>query len=184
MENNTFEYEHIPAEKFTFVQRDTVIRDTKFQTKSRGYMADALIRFKKNKSSVVAAWIIGFLVLFALVSPLISPYSIKDKDVRYQNYPPFVKAIADMNIGILNGSKTIDNRTETQMQALRAIAKETGMDPLLSAKAVEKVTQEMYRGQLIGRFLESYGDGTLTREQELGRRFGLEALLETAGGKG
>ena len=44
--------------------------------------------------------------------------------------------------------------------------------------------KQMYRGQLIGRFLESYGDGTLTREQELGRRFGLEALLETAGGKG
>ena len=44
-------YEHIPAEKFAFAQMDTEIRDTKLQTKSRGYFADAMIRFKKNKSS-------------------------------------------------------------------------------------------------------------------------------------
>lgn len=149
MENNNQQFEHIPAEKFAFVQRDTVIRDTKFQTKSRGYMADALIRFKKNKSSVVAAWIIGFLALYALLSPILSLYSIKDKDTRYQNYPPFIKAVADMKIGLWDGAKTLDSRTETQMLAFKAIAQETGMDPFLSADVTTKTEEVMKRGQLV-----------------------------------
>ena len=35
---------------------------------------------------MVAAWILAFLVLFALVSPLLSPYSINDKDKLYIIY--------------------------------------------------------------------------------------------------
>lgn len=68
------DYEHIPAEKFQFIQLDTNIHDKKLETKSRGYFADAFLRFKKNKSSLVAAVIILFLLLFALVSPIHSPY--------------------------------------------------------------------------------------------------------------
>ena len=60
MENK---YAHIPQEKFAFAQKDAVLHDTKFDTKARSYFADALIRFKKNKSSVVAAYIILFLVI-------------------------------------------------------------------------------------------------------------------------
>ena len=66
MNNNT--YEHIPKEKFEFKQLDANLHDKKLDTKSRSYFADAMIRFKKNKSSVVAAWIILFLVVFAIVS--------------------------------------------------------------------------------------------------------------------
>ena len=50
------DYEHIPAEKFQFIQLDTNIHDKKLETKSRGYFADAFLRFKKNKSSLVAAF--------------------------------------------------------------------------------------------------------------------------------
>mgnify|MGYP006990225170 CR=1 FL=1 len=39
----------------------------------------------------MAAWIIGLLVLFAILSPIVSSYTIKDKDVIYQNYPPYVE---------------------------------------------------------------------------------------------
>ena len=56
MENN--QYQHIPQEKFAFAQLDAELKDKKLETKARGYMADALLRFKKNKSSVVAAYII------------------------------------------------------------------------------------------------------------------------------
>ena len=44
---------------FEFAQKDAVIHDKKLATKPRGYFADAMLRFKKNKSSVVAAIIIG-----------------------------------------------------------------------------------------------------------------------------
>ena len=62
MDNNV--YEHIPAEQFEFQQLNAELHDQKLETKSRGYFADAMIRFKKNKSSVVAAWIILFLVMY------------------------------------------------------------------------------------------------------------------------
>ena len=70
MENR---YVNIPAEKFQFANLNENIHDEKLKTKARGYFADAFIRFRKNKSSVIAAWIIGFLILFAIVSPIISP---------------------------------------------------------------------------------------------------------------
>ena len=84
MSNNT-NFEHIPQEKFRFVQMDAQLHDKRLETKSRSFFQDALLRFSKNKSSVVAAWILAFLVLFALVSPLLSPYSINDKDKLYIN---------------------------------------------------------------------------------------------------
>ena len=124
-------YEHIPKEKFAFAQLDANIHDKKLETKSRGYFADAMIRFKKNKSSVVAAWIIGFLVLFTIVAPIISPYSINEKNNTYVNFPPFIKGISDLNIGILDGSTTLDGQSETQLAQLHAIGKETGMDPVI-----------------------------------------------------
>ena len=56
-------YENIPKEKFEFAQLNDTLHDKKLETKSRGYFADALLRFKKNKSSIAAAYIILFLVL-------------------------------------------------------------------------------------------------------------------------
>nr|MCR5153425.1 hypothetical protein [Lachnospiraceae bacterium] len=68
-------YEKIPQEMFEFARKDDYIHDEKFKTKPRSYFQDAFLRFRKNKSSVVAAVIIGLLVLFALVAPLISSYN-------------------------------------------------------------------------------------------------------------
>ena len=60
MSNNT-NFEHIPQEKFRFVQMDAQLHDKRLETKSRSFFQDALLRFSKNKSSVVAAWILAFL---------------------------------------------------------------------------------------------------------------------------
>ena len=58
------EFEKIPQEKFQFVQLDTHLHDKKLETKARSFFADAMLRFSKNKSSVVAAWILLFLLVF------------------------------------------------------------------------------------------------------------------------
>ena len=71
MKNNNFE--KIPQEKFAFVQMGAQLHDSKLETKSRSFFADAMIRFSKNKSSVVAAWILLFLVLFSLFGPMLTP---------------------------------------------------------------------------------------------------------------
>ena len=62
MERTTMEFERIPKEKFEFAQLDKDIHDKRLETKTRSFLADAMIRFKKNKSSVAAAVII--IILF------------------------------------------------------------------------------------------------------------------------
>ena len=146
MENT--QYEHIPQEMFEFQQLDAELHDKKLETKSRGYFADAMIRFKKNKSSVVAAWILLFLVFFSIVSPLISPNHVDDMDATYKNHPPFVKAIADKGWGFLDGGVTHESQSEEQKLMWEAIGIETGMDPVIEVLGTS-VQQEKYRGKWI-----------------------------------
>ena len=141
------DYEHIPAEKFQFIQLDTNIHDKKLETKSRGYFADAFLRFKKNKSSLVAAVIILFLLLFALVSPIISPYTIDDKDPMYTSYPPYVPEVAELGLGILDGAIVHSSQNDLAYQYWQGIAEETGMNPVLDIVDVN-TTYVKYRGQM------------------------------------
>ena len=67
--------ERIPAEKFAFVQENEKLHDKELQTRARSFFADAMIRFGKNKSSVIAAWILLFLVLYAIFVPVFSQRS-------------------------------------------------------------------------------------------------------------
>jgi oligopeptide transport system permease protein len=145
--DTNYTYEHIPQEKFEFKQLDATLHDKKLETKARGYFADAMIRFKKNKSSVVAAWIILFLVIFSILSPIISINDVRFMDDTYKSHPPFVKAIADMNIGILDGAYTHDSQSENQKLSWEAIGVETGMNPVIRVVKTT-VQKEMYRGKL------------------------------------
>ncbi len=129
--DNAMTFEHIPKEKFEFAQLDAELHDKKLETKSRGYFADAMIRFRKNKSSVIAAWIIGFLILFAIVAPIISYYTINDKESVYVNFSPYVESIAEKGWGIFDGGASLPSQNETQIRALHAIGQETGMDPVI-----------------------------------------------------
>ena len=65
-------FKHIPKEKFEFAPRGEKIHDKKLDTKPIGYFKDAWIRFRKNKSSVIASMIIIVLVLFAVFAPMFS----------------------------------------------------------------------------------------------------------------
>ena len=148
--SKNIEFEKISPEKFEFVQKDAFIRDTKFETKARGYFADAMLRFRKNKSSVIAAWILLFLLVYSLLAPMISPYTMEDKDTVYTNSPAYVPAIAKLNIGILDGARTHASQNESSMLGWQAIAQETGMNPVLGIKGTttELVKQ---RGKMVER---------------------------------
>lgn len=63
---------HFAEDDFKLVQNEKKIYDTKFETKPTTYLKDALKRFKKNKSSVAGAFILGFLILCAIFVPIIS----------------------------------------------------------------------------------------------------------------
>ncbi len=66
----------LTKEDFVLVQKDVVIRDQKMQSKPTTFFRDALRRFRKNKSSVAGAIILGTLIAFALVLPLALPSDI------------------------------------------------------------------------------------------------------------
>ncbi len=144
-------YEHIPAEKFAFVQDDQYLHDTELKTKARGFFADALLRFSKNKSSVIAAWILLFLVLYAIFVPVFSQYSVNDKDKLYINYPAFNEKIADLHIGILDGAKTYDSQNDTAMNYWRGIAEETGKNPVIRTVRSHE-TEVKQRGKMVTRY--------------------------------
>ncbi len=66
----------ISKDDFTLVQQDKKIFDKKFDTKPTTFFKDALKRFAKNKSSVVAAIIIGILVLLSIFVPIFNTHDI------------------------------------------------------------------------------------------------------------
>ena len=144
-------YEHIPAEKFAFVQENENLHDKELQTKARSFFADALLRFSKNKSSVIAAWILLFLILYSIFAPLISRYDVKDTDSMYVNYPAYNRTICDLNIGIMDGAKTFDSQNDTAMNFWRGIAEETGMNPVIRTVGTHE-TDVKQRGQIVKRY--------------------------------
>ena len=143
-------FDRIPAEKFEFVQKDTRLHDKKIETKFRSFFADAMLRFRKNKSSVAAAWILLFLVVFSLLSPVLSPYDMSMKDKLYVNCPSYVPAIAKLGWGIMDGSKVYSSQNDTSMNYWRGIAEETGLDPLIGIVSTT-TTMVKNRGKMVER---------------------------------
>ena len=150
MSKNTNNYEHIPAEKFAFVQMDSKLHDSKIDTKVRSFFADAMLRFRKNKSSVFASYILLFLIIFSIVAPLVSPYDISNKDKLYVNCPAYVPAIAKLNWGIMDGSKVYSSQNDASMNYWRGIAEETGLDPVIGIVGTT-TTQVKFRGKMVDR---------------------------------
>ena len=137
MANN---YNYIPKEKFEFVQKDSKLHDKKFETKPIGYFKDAFNRFKKNKASIVAAWIVIFLIVFAIVGPYCfnSDYQkAYDGDVelmKYQYLTPslpreFLRDTGLEGSGFWDGT-TVREISETMYIKYKLQARETGYDPI------------------------------------------------------
>ena len=70
--------EEITADDFTLTEVDSTIHEQKFQTKPTTFTKDAFRRFKKNKSSVAATYILGTLVLLSIVVPLVDRNDIEN----------------------------------------------------------------------------------------------------------
>ncbi len=85
---------NIPADKLKLARRGDKITDKKLETKPVGYFRDAMRRFRKNKSSVVAAIIILCLLLFAFVVPMISHYNVDFRDGYYKTVLPKCEALS------------------------------------------------------------------------------------------
>ncbi len=79
--------QNIPEEKFRPAAPQQAA-EALAQAAPAGYFTDALRRFRKNRSSVAAAFILLLLFLFALLGPLASPYTVSNRDGYYKWMPP------------------------------------------------------------------------------------------------
>ena len=68
----------ITKEDFVLQQADGTIHEQKFQTKPTTFFKDSLKRFRKNKSSVVAAYILGALVLLSIFVPIFNKNDVSN----------------------------------------------------------------------------------------------------------
>lgn len=105
---NLPEYKDIPKEKFKLVQMDQKIYDSKFETEPIGFFKDVLIRFSKNRASVIAFVIICIIIFFAVFGPSMNKYKFDQQFTEYVDMPPKVPVLAPL--GIFDGSRVIENR--------------------------------------------------------------------------
>ena len=118
----------IPQEKFAFVQRDERIHDERLQTKAVGYVGDAWNRFRRNKSAVVAFALIMLLLLFALIVPFVSHYTINDRDGYYKTVLP--RNDLFRSAGFWDGGKN-DKQNTAGYLYLNAIGQENGKSAIM-----------------------------------------------------
>ncbi len=133
----------ISGELFTFRKTDGNLHDTKLETKPVSYLQDAMHRFSRNKASILAAFIIGFLVLFAIFGPMLTPYTVSYEDTSYAYALPKIQFFRDNGIHFWDGGKNMV-QSENFYNAYRAIEIETGRSIFIGD--VEK-KEETYMGK-------------------------------------
>ena len=122
----------ISPEKFCFVSSGERIHDEKLKTKPIGYFKDAWLRFRKDKSAVVAFVLIMFLLLFSIIVPFVSHYDVTFRDGYYKTVLPRLGIFA--GTGFWDGT-AIQTETDAGYHYLNALGKETGRTVI--AKEVE-----------------------------------------------
>lgn len=109
-EDNKEKYDALPKDKFVLVQHGERLHDTGFKTKPIGFFKDVLLRFAKNKASVLAACIIVLITFFAIVGPGMNEYQYAEQHTDRINMPPKIPAIAKLGIGLFDGGYLLENR--------------------------------------------------------------------------
>lgn len=103
----------IEKDKFAFVNDEIVIKDEQFKIKPVGYYQDAWNRFKKNKASLVALYLILIIIAMTIVGPLMRGYKLPQEDgslaLYFDKLPARIKGFE--NLGIWDGQKEVSGMT-------------------------------------------------------------------------
>ena len=91
---------------FKLVSRNDYAQDQKFETKPTTFLKDSLKRFSKNKSSVVAAWILGGLLLLAFLVPIVDTSNVSKPHPEQIYLQP---KLFDSGTGFWDGTKKYTN---------------------------------------------------------------------------
>lgn len=100
-ENSNLDNQQVDKKKFKFVQKDEKIFDTKFETKPVGYFKDAMTRFAKNKTNVIATVIMFTLIFMSIIVPLTTNKRYEGEEHQLRFLPPRAPVLE--NYGIMDG---------------------------------------------------------------------------------
>ncbi len=109
MKNNEKNIPQVDKAKFEFIQQDSKIYDKKFETKPIGYFKDAMIRFTKNRTNVVASLILLTLILLSVFVPVLTSKNYTVLESQIANLPPRIPGLE--KLGIIDGSKKYEAQT-------------------------------------------------------------------------
>lgn len=134
---------NIPKEKFTLVNENKVLHDKELVTKPVGFFKDAMYRFSRNKGSIVGAAVVGVLILYALVAPIFSPYTVSYNDAFYRYTLPKLFN----NIDFLDGAadKTLN---EESLLYYYSMGVETGHNAIKRQEYTKNEATGMYKFRL------------------------------------
>lgn len=136
--SNKIKNTQVKDERFSFAYENVELHDQKLETKARGYFSDAFFRFRRNKASLVATVIIGVILLFALLVPVVTPKPVRAlMDPYYSKKGP--RDTTFYRLG-LNGSqtKTLTDRMLYYEYAKGVAAEFTEEDPVISIYDAKK----------------------------------------------
>lgn len=154
MENKDFNKKEVneSSSDFEFVQIDESIHDQKFETKPTTYFKDAIKRFFKNRSSVVAGAILFTLIAMAIIVPATNKSDIDVPNDLVKYLPP--KWFSGDMGGFLDGTQKVENIV------LDPDTKQLPEDSDYKSYAVigDVSTKESYANQL-DRSVSKYGKG-------------------------
>ena len=116
MENKDFEFKTLPVESqdetitkddFKLVDNNERVHEQKFHTKPTTFFRDSMKRFSKNKSSVVAAGILGTILLLSVFVPLFSGGKNNDNTKEYAYRTYLEPKLFNAGTGFWDGTKKI-----------------------------------------------------------------------------
>ncbi|MDD6995999.1 MAG: ABC transporter permease [Candidatus Borkfalkiaceae bacterium] len=163
--DNANNYAKIPKEKFQFVQKSNIGHDKKLETKPVGYFQDAFRRFCKNKGAVAGGIVILFLLLFAIITPFCTPYTVDYYDSVFSTTQPKNNLFVNTNFwdGCKNKQTGLNNFIEDY-----AISLETGKPVIkngeytVNDEGIYEYRYDTYYGTGFGRYrtitTEEYND--------------------------
>ena len=173
----------ISNEKFVFVKNDGKLHDKELVTKPVSYLRDAFNRFKRNKASIIAAVIIAVLVLFAIIGPWTTNYSVGYKDPYYAYCLPKNKLFSDAGADFWDGCKT-NTYTKQSFLYYYAMGEETGNYAVKRQEyeLVQKVLPNGKKSSLYQVRLDSYNAvGVVFKELTVNEYLALQAYQDETG---
>jgi len=150
-------HKQIDKEQFNFINNENEIKDGALKSKSIGYYQDAWIRFKKNKASVFAMYVILVIILLSLFGPYFRKYDLPSEHgtlaLQFNKLPEKIPGFE--SIGMFNGDKIVEGMNKDYYKSLPdGIVKEVinENDPNTENAMIVKVNYYRYH-----RYVAAYG---------------------------